>query len=168
MYKIQFIGSLNQSAEFASKWREKLYPEQVAKGKLLSKEIAKNKDNFWGDRQIIAEQNNLTKQKLKKEARQSRTNRNINKDSEVSENLDNKIYKSNKTSLSAKGQQKLKELKSAYKKRKFTANIGKAKNFIGKNKLGIGAIGLATAGVLGYGLIKKMRSDKGKKRGFYK
>ena len=36
-----------------------------------------------------------------------------------------------------------------------------------KGKLGLGAIGLATVGAVGYGIARKLRSDKGKKRGKY-
>lgn len=37
-----------------------------------------------------------------------------------------------------------------------------------KGKLGLGAIGLLTAGAIGYSVYRKIRTDKGKKRGNYK
>ena len=158
MYKISFIGNLNQSAEFASRWREKLVPDQVAAGKLVAKY------QYEGD----APKLDALYNRVSKEGRQIRTKLNIDKTPIISEDYNNRIYKSEgKQSISATGKEKLKELKTAYKKRKFTANIGKAKNFIGKNKLGIGLAGATALGGIGYGITRKMRSDKGKKRGFY-
>ena len=157
MINISFIG--NQNVEFASRWKRELVPEHIYWGNDAAKSISIRGGKIDNIDKIIFNKRNRETRKIKEIL-------NINKDSIIND-FDNKIYKSNKISLSAKGQEKLKKLKSAYKKRKFTANIGKAKKFISKNKLGLGAVGLATAGAIGYGLIRKMRSDKGKKRGFY-
>ena len=37
-----------------------------------------------------------------------------------------------------------------------------------KGKLGLGAVGLAATGAIGYGIYRKIRSDKNKKRGIYR
>ena len=47
-----------------------------------------------------------------------------------------------------------------------TSLLKPKRNSLGK--VGLGAVGLLTAGGIGYGIYRKLRSDKGKKRGAYK
>lgn len=45
--------------------------------------------------------------------------------------------------------------------------LKKAGRFAMKNKVGVGLAGAGALGAVGYGVYRKMRSDKGKKRGSY-
>lgn len=45
--------------------------------------------------------------------------------------------------------------------------LAKAGRFIANNKVGVGLAGAGALGAVGYGVYRKMRSDKGKKRGNY-
>ena len=157
MYKIA-----NQNIEFASRWRRELAPREVAYGKLFQREYAVSKSKGHNSR-LEADVN-----EIRKDARRTREKYKINKNPLDNPNLNTRIYKSNKTSISGVGKEKLRQLKSAYNKRKIKTNIVTAKRFLSNNKLKLGAVGLATAGVIGYGLYRKMRSDKGRKRGRYK
>lgn len=159
MYKISFIG--NQNIEFASKWRERLVPDQVQTGRNISKKIATEKINI----------RDINISNLQDRASNSRrTNKVVKYDTDPlttrPEIMRREDRANGKKGISNPGRAKLNQLKDSAKKRKSI--LGKAVKFIGKNKLGIGLAGAAALGGIGYGIARKMRSDKGKKRGFYK
>lgn len=63
----------------------------------------------------------------------------------------------------------LKDLKRATDRgrNKGVKLLRKAGKFVKNNKVGVGLAGAGALGAVGYGVYRKMRSDKGKKRGSY-
>jgi len=168
MNKLTFINQTNSS--YASRWRKELALDQVERGKELRKLFANNKKEL--NKPIPSTKSGLTatfpqeasnrkaledsyKNKLRREASQTRDTFKIDKNRNPTIS-DDRIYKiGDKQSISATGRQKLNNLKAR------SGRLRKIRN----KKLVIGAVGLATLGAgIAYGL-RKIRSDKGKKRG---
>jgi len=169
MNKLTFINQTNSS--YASRWRKELALDQVERGKELRKLFAINKKEL--NKPIPSTKSGLTatfpqeasnrkaledsyKNKLRRETSQTRNTFKIDKNRNPTIS-DDRIYKiGDKQSISATGRQKLNNLKATR-----SGRLSKIRN----KKLVIGALGLTTLGAgIAYG-IRKIRSDKGKKRG---
>lgn len=164
MKKIKFIG--NTQSNYASRWRREGYSNQVEWGKYLGRKYFSN-ENITPDELSYAINR---RNQLKENATKDRAKRKINKELITGySNRDDRIYKKDSVSISDTGKEKLEKLKARYserqqvalKKKKLTKLIKK-----GKKAALIGA-GIGTLGYLGYKLARKLRKDKGKKRGSY-
>ena len=144
-------------AEFASRWRRELYLNQVKAGEELSKNI---KAGY-----ITGRTKKETIDNLRSEAEKARSTQKIEPKWERYDSLEKKKNNigtdqtTGKRRISSYGKERLTELRN-----KTPSKVTKIK---GLGKLGIRAAGLLAGGALAYGLARKLRSDKGKKRRFY-
>ena len=130
---------------FASRWKEKLQPSSIRSGKEISKIIAIESKKSG---------NKFLTQKLNGSS--------ISRQKEIFSNA-NEMFDGKQGKETFKGFSERHKTPSS-KNIKF---LGKAKKFIGKNKLGLGVAGVVSLGAIGYGAMRKIRSDKNKKRGGY-
>lgn len=187
MRDIMFAGQI-KNIEFASKWREKLLPEVVREGKTLGRFLAKNK-NLDAD---TLEDIRLTKAELSLGSKRFGVLSGINKKIHP---VYEKKYKMGLVNPRLR-KSRLEELREKYPKKKKPESSRNSKTASSTTqtstskvispsqstktpllapkakgsslgKIGLVGAGLLTTGAVGYGIYRKMRSDKGKKRGRY-
>lgn len=195
MKRITFMGQV-KNIEFASRWREKLTSLDVEQGRKLSTLIKQSYS--LSDEAPVAggkipsprgREQNLLRERVYKEkakAAQKRQSLKIDKTSpkkeyasdrrfrleKLRENKANKLI--DKTVDDFNKAVKAPSPSQAFNPKMefdFTGLGNESKPKWDKTKLkkaGLGAAGLLTAGAIGYGVYRKMRSDKGKKRGNYR
>jgi hypothetical protein len=186
-----FIGNL-KTADFASRWKRELAPDQVYQGKKLAKQIKQSYS--LSDKSSVPgktlsprdrEQGRLREKIYEEKDKAKRTRKTYKVNNEPLPQNNRKITtiesgygdtKRTKAVLTSTGESRLGELREKAAKRRppqptpiTSVNqsnkfLGKAKKFIGKNKVGLGIAGAATLGAIGYGVARKIRSDKGRKR----
>lgn len=208
MKKITFIGTLNST--FASKWREKLFPEQVQAGRGYAKKKSQVEKKSTSNRMrdAVLEKDKTLIESVKQDAEKGRRKLNINQrtydkspgfykgrtiyDFEADKLAHSRGKKGIFTPRFKSSKQMAEEL--------FPTNLFKSEEVINNKvtvptnvpnssapkisppsaktpllqakklpmgKIGIGAVGLTTLGAIGYGVTRKIRNDKGKKRGRY-
>ena len=165
MREIQFANSTNNLITFASKWRKKLVPDEVRAGKNLAKQMSGTKDKYQFDKQIDNLRNKSLNSKLEKKIFKSRNLSNFD-EAYINKSADGKA------SLNSRGKTMLgygrersetrKVIKENLKEK--AANIKNAKKLLGRRKVGLAIAGATAIGGIGYGIARKMRSDKGKRR----
>jgi hypothetical protein len=152
MREIQFNNKSNKLVTFASRWRRELLPESVAEGKKLSKFISENNKREAGPaKNYLKEQINAATDRKRVQSSNERKYFEIDKSTPKTSSLNER-----KSSLG-----------SLKRKKQLRQGLKTAKQFAGKNKVLLGLAGAGALGVAGTKLIRKMRSDKGKKRGGY-
>lgn len=174
MRKIIFTGH-TQNIEFTSKWKRKGNGvDSITKdaGEYLAKYISKvipKKERVRGVFPKLfkkGEPMELTIGRGRSEVLRKKAN--IDK-TPIIQNTDFKTTNANgKQIISDKGRERLQQLRKNSKKRKSIVLSSIKSNSSKLNKKVIIGAGLLTAGAIGYGLSRKLRNDKGRKRGKYR
>jgi hypothetical protein len=197
MRKIVFIGQI-QNVEFASRWRRELASLDVEEGRKLSKQIKQSyslsdespvpgKVMSPKDREQNRLRENIYKEKTKAgkkrqsfkidktpiSSKRTRSDKlaqlQILKENRANKIIDKTVDDFNNAAKAPSNTSS--QYKSIKTKMDFDfSGVGNEPKW-DKTKLkkaGLGAAGLLTAGAIGYGVYRKMRSDKGKKRGNYR
>lgn len=143
MREIQFANNTTNLITFASRWKKELQSSSIRDGKNISKIIAKESKES-GNKFLTQKLNGST----------------IARKQEIYQNAD-EMFKDKQ------GKSSFKDFSERYKT--STVKSNKTKKLIrllskNKGKLGLAIAGVSALGGIGYGVARKMRSDKGKKR----